>query len=94
MQQFASELAAHTAQLDMSRWPAPIVRLYLGQATLDEVLAAAAGGKAEQGPSKSALSTFSAASGCCVPARKTKQRASSDSQSKTAITSGLSGRMQ
>jgi tetratricopeptide (TPR) repeat protein len=37
-----SELAAHAAQLDMNRWPAPIVRLYLGLATQSEVLAAAA----------------------------------------------------
>jgi tetratricopeptide (TPR) repeat protein len=37
-----SELAAHAAQLDMNRWPAPIVRLYLGQATQSEVLTAAA----------------------------------------------------
>jgi tetratricopeptide (TPR) repeat protein len=40
-----SELAAKAVQFDMSRWPAPIVRLYLGQATLDEVLAAAADGE-------------------------------------------------
>jgi tetratricopeptide (TPR) repeat protein len=40
-----SELAADAAQLDMTRWPAPIVRLYLGQATWDEVLTAAAGGE-------------------------------------------------
>ena len=40
-----SELAAQAAQLDMSRWPAPIVRLYLGQATLDQVLTAAADGE-------------------------------------------------
>ena len=39
-----SELAARAAQLDMSRWPAPIVRLYLGHATQDDVLAAAAEG--------------------------------------------------
>jgi tetratricopeptide (TPR) repeat protein len=37
-----SELAARAAQLDMSRWPAPIVRLYLGRATQSEVLTAAA----------------------------------------------------
>jgi tetratricopeptide (TPR) repeat protein len=37
------ELAAHAAQLDMSRWPAPIVRLYLGQATQADVIAAADG---------------------------------------------------
>ena len=37
-----SELAADTAQLDMDRWPAPLVRLYLGQATQSEVLSALA----------------------------------------------------
>jgi lipoprotein NlpI len=42
-----SELAAQAVQFDMSRWPAPIVRLYLGQATLDEVLTAAADGEAK-----------------------------------------------
>ena len=36
-----SQLAAHTAQLDMSRWPAPLVRLFLGRATQDDVLTAA-----------------------------------------------------
>ena len=40
-----SELAATAVQFDMSRWPAPIVRLYLGQATLDQVLTAAADGE-------------------------------------------------
>jgi lipoprotein NlpI len=39
-----SELPAHAAQLDMNRWPAPIVRLYLGQATQSELLRAAADG--------------------------------------------------
>ncbi len=40
-----SKLAAYAAQLDMNRWPAPIVRLYLGETTLDDVLAAARNGK-------------------------------------------------
>src|SRR5262249_5036671 len=35
----SSDLAAHAAQFDMNRWPAPIVRLYLGQATENDVLA-------------------------------------------------------
>jgi lipoprotein NlpI len=37
-----SRLAVATAQLDMSRWPAPIVRLYLGQITPDAMFATAA----------------------------------------------------
>ena len=44
-----SELAADAAQLDMSRSSSAIVRLYLGQATLDDVLAAAAGGEGRAG---------------------------------------------
>jgi len=35
-----SELRARAAQFDMTRWPAPIVRWYLGQATESDVLAA------------------------------------------------------
>jgi tetratricopeptide (TPR) repeat protein len=37
-----SRLVESTAQIDMTRWPAPIIRLYLGQMTLEAVLAAAA----------------------------------------------------
>ena len=44
-----SELAADAAQLDMSRSSSAIVCLYLGQATLDDVLAAAAGGEGRAG---------------------------------------------
>jgi lipoprotein NlpI len=36
-----SRLANAVAQIDMTRWPAPIIRLYLGQMTPDAVLAAA-----------------------------------------------------
>jgi hypothetical protein len=36
-----SELANNAKRLDMSKWPAPIVRLFLGQATPEAVLAAA-----------------------------------------------------
>jgi lipoprotein NlpI len=36
-----SRLAEATAQLDMTKWPAPIVHLFLGEATPEEVLAAA-----------------------------------------------------
>lgn len=34
-------LAQAMTQIDMSRWPAPIVRLYLGEMTPESVLAAA-----------------------------------------------------
>jgi tetratricopeptide (TPR) repeat protein len=37
-----SSLSEGAAKLDMARWPAPIVRLFLGQTTPAEVLAAAA----------------------------------------------------
>jgi tetratricopeptide (TPR) repeat protein len=37
-----SSLAQATAQIDMAKWPAPIIRLYLGQMTPEAVLAAAA----------------------------------------------------
>jgi len=37
-----SKLAESTARIDMTKWPAPIIRLYLGQMTPDTVLAAAA----------------------------------------------------
>ncbi len=36
-----SELADHAKRLDMGKWPAPIVRLFLGQETTEAVLAAA-----------------------------------------------------
>ncbi len=36
-----SQLAQAVAQIDMSKWPAPIVRLYLGQMTAEQVLDAA-----------------------------------------------------
>jgi lipoprotein NlpI len=36
-----SRLAEATAQIDMTSWPAPVVRLYLGQMTPGAVLAAA-----------------------------------------------------
>jgi lipoprotein NlpI len=36
-----SRLAAAAKQIDMTKWPAPIVRLYLGQLTADVVLTAA-----------------------------------------------------
>ena len=35
-----SRLAAAAAKLDMTKWPAPVVRLYLGQSTLDDLLTA------------------------------------------------------
>jgi lipoprotein NlpI len=37
----ASRLPQASGQIDMSKWPAPIVRLFLGQMTADAVLAAA-----------------------------------------------------
>ncbi|MGJ5228983.1 hypothetical protein ACQR16_00620 [Bradyrhizobium oligotrophicum] len=37
----SSELADRAKRLDMSKWPAPIVRLFLGQETTEAVLAAA-----------------------------------------------------
>jgi lipoprotein NlpI len=37
-----SRLAEATTQIDMTKWPAPVIRLYLGQMTPEAVLAAAA----------------------------------------------------
>ncbi|CAL76573.1 hypothetical protein; Putative TPR domain protein [Bradyrhizobium sp. ORS 278] len=37
----ASELASQARRLDMRQWPAPLLRLFLGQETIDAVLAAA-----------------------------------------------------
>jgi lipoprotein NlpI len=37
-----SRLAEATAQIDMTKWPAPVIRLYLGQMTSEAVLTAAA----------------------------------------------------
>ena len=36
-----SRLAEATKQIDMTKWPAPVIRLYLGQLTQEEALAAA-----------------------------------------------------
>jgi lipoprotein NlpI len=36
-----SRLADTTAQLDMTKWPAPVVRMFLGETTPEAVLAAA-----------------------------------------------------
>ena len=36
-----SRLADAAKQIDMTKWPAPVIRLYLGQLTLEAVLAAA-----------------------------------------------------
>lgn len=36
-----SRLADAAKQIDMTKWPAPLIRLYLGQSTLEAVLAAA-----------------------------------------------------
>jgi lipoprotein NlpI len=41
-----SRLAAAAKQIDMTKWPAPIVRLYLGQFTAEAVLTAADGSAA------------------------------------------------
>jgi len=43
----ASPLANAVPRLDMTAWPAPVVRLFLGEATADEVLAAAANADAD-----------------------------------------------
>jgi lipoprotein NlpI len=37
-----SRLKQATEQIDMSKWPAPVIRLYLGELSAAEVLAAAA----------------------------------------------------
>ena len=37
----ASHLAEATKQIDMTKWPAPVIRLFLGQLTVEAVLAAA-----------------------------------------------------
>jgi lipoprotein NlpI len=37
-----SRLAEAAAQIDMTKWPAPVIRLYLGQMTTDAVVTAAA----------------------------------------------------
>jgi lipoprotein NlpI len=43
-----SRLADAVAQIDMTRWPAPVIRLYLGQMTPEAVLAAADNANAGQ----------------------------------------------
>ena len=43
----ASQLAEATKQLDMSVWPAPVVRFYLGQLTTEALSAAANSGDAK-----------------------------------------------
>ncbi len=42
-----SRLVEATEQIDMTEWPTPIIRLYLGQTTREAVLAAADDSKAE-----------------------------------------------
>jgi lipoprotein NlpI len=44
-----SRLAEATAQIDMTKWPAPVIRLYLGQMTPGAVLAAADDADADVG---------------------------------------------
>jgi tetratricopeptide (TPR) repeat protein len=36
-----TRLAEATSQIDMTRWPSPVIRLYLGEMTPEEVLGAA-----------------------------------------------------
>jgi lipoprotein NlpI len=42
-----SHLAAAIKRIDMTKWPAPVIRLYLGQSTTEAVLAAAGDPKAD-----------------------------------------------
>ncbi|HXL99265.1 MAG TPA: tetratricopeptide repeat protein [Rhizomicrobium sp.] len=39
---YDAEFAKNAAALDLSKWPAPLIRLYLGQATVDDAVKAAA----------------------------------------------------
>jgi lipoprotein NlpI len=42
-----SRLAQATMQIDMTKWPAPVIRLYLGQLEFKALLAAAANANAD-----------------------------------------------
>lgn len=42
-----SRLAEATTRLDMTKWPAPVIRLFLGQLTAEAVLTAADGSDAK-----------------------------------------------
>ena len=55
----------------MTKWPASLVRLYLGQMTIQAVLAETGDGDAKT--NKSAKPTFMAANGLCSAARRTKR---------------------
>jgi lipoprotein NlpI len=44
---FPSQLTEAAKQIDMTKWPAPIIRLYLGESTPEAVLAAAANPNAQ-----------------------------------------------
>jgi lipoprotein NlpI len=53
-----SRLAEATTQIDMTKWPAPVIRLYLGQMTPEAVLAAAAHGDASKRESEVCEANF------------------------------------
>lgn len=44
---YDGEFAQNAAKLDLSKWPAPVIKLYLGQAVADDALKAAALGDAD-----------------------------------------------
>lgn len=65
-------LAQAVSQLDMTKWPAPVVRLYLGQMTPEAVLAAADDPKPETKKVRFATPTSTPANWHCSGKGKTK----------------------
>lgn len=53
-----SRLPQQTAQFDMTKWPAPLVRLYLGQMTAQAALAAAADANADTNKDQTCEANF------------------------------------
>jgi lipoprotein NlpI len=53
-----SRLADATAQIDMTKWPAPVIRLYLGQMTPEAVITAAADPEASRQKSQVCEANF------------------------------------
>ena len=82
-------------QIDMSKWPAPLIRLYLGELTQEAVLAAADDPDAARRKADSARPTSMAANwyykaaqrmkpgGCCNLRRLTVQNPSSNTRTPT-----------
>jgi len=78
------ELAAHATQLDMGGWPAPIVRLYLGQATQDDVIDADDDRDKKVKTEKLCTAYFLAANWPWAAVHRRKGRACCVSRSRTA----------